>query len=381
MIYLDNAATSWPKAPGVAEAMSRFLLEEAGNPGRSGHRLARTAAERVESARRALARLLGVSPPERIVFTLNATDGLNLALKGLLRPGDHVITSSVEHNSVTRPLRALAEQGVQVTKVPCFGDGTVDVDALARAFRPNTRLVVLTHASNVAGTLQPVAEVARLAHAAGALFLVDGAQTVGAVPFRVADLGADLLAFSGHKGLLGPTGTGALYVGPGVDLRPTREGGTGTSSELDVQPSDLPHRLESGTPNTVGIAGLGAALEYLEHRGLEAIRAHEVALVRALREGLREVPGLRLYGPEDPARCAGAVSFTLPGLEPSEVAAILDASFDVAVRPGLHCAPDAHRTLGTFPLGTVRLSVGPFNTLDEVRQVVGYIAQIARSWG
>lgn len=381
MIYLDNAATSWPKAPGVAEAMSRFLLEEAGNPGRSGHHLARTAAERVESTRRGMARLLGVSPPERIVFTLNATDALNLALKGVLSPGDHVITSRVEHNSVTRPLRALAEQGVQVTKVPCFGDGTVDVDALSQAFRPNTRLVVLTHASNVVGTLQPVAEVARLVHAAGALFLVDGAQTVGSLPFQVADLGADLLAFSGHKGLLGPTGTGALYVGPGVDLRPAREGGTGTSSELDVQPSDLPHHLESGTPNTVGIAGLGAALEYLESRGLEEIRAHEVTLTRALREGLREVLGLRLYGPEDPARSMGVVSFTLPGLEPSEIAAILDASFDVAVRPGLHCAPDAHRTLDTFPLGTVRLSVGPFNTMDEVRQVVQYIAQIASSLG
>lgn len=380
MIYLDNAATSWPKAPGGVEAMSRFLLEEAGNPGRSGHRLARTALERVEATRRALARLLGISPPERIVFTLNATDALNMALKGLLRPGDHVITSSVEHNSVTRPLRALAEQGVQVTKIPCFGDGVVDVEALARAFCPNTRLVVLTHASNVAGTLQPVAEVARLAHAAGALFLVDGAQTVGAIPFRVADLGADLLAFSGHKGLLGPTGTGALYVGPGVDLRPVREGGTGTSSELDVQPLDLPHRLESGTPNTVGIVGLGAALEYLERRGVEDIRAHEVALMRVLREELREVPGLRLYGPEDPARCAGALSFTLPGLEPAEIGAILDAWFDVAVRPGLHCAPDAHRTLGTFPSGTVRLSVGPFNTADEVYQVVRYIAQIASSW-
>ncbi|MBC7222839.1 MAG: aminotransferase class V-fold PLP-dependent enzyme [Anaerolineae bacterium] len=379
MIYLDNAATSWPKAPGVAEAMARFLQEEAGNPGRSGHRLARAAAHRVEAARRALARLLGVSPPERIVFTLNTTDALNLALKGLLRPGDHVITSSVEHNSVTRPLRALADEGVQVTKVPCFGDGTVDVEALSRAFRPNSRLVVLTHASNVTGAIQPVAEVARLAHEAGAWFLVDGAQTVGALPIRVADLGADLLAFPGHKGLLGPTGTGGLYVGPGVELRPSREGGTGTASEMETQPPDLPHRLESGTPNTVGLAGLGAALEYVEARGVEDIRQHEMALVQALREGLREVPGLRLYGPEEPEHSAGAVSFTLPGLEPAEVAAILDATFDVAVRPGLHCSPDAHRTLGTFPLGTVRLSVGPFNTLDEVHEAVACVAQIAHT--
>ncbi|MGQ9583792.1 MAG: aminotransferase class V-fold PLP-dependent enzyme [Anaerolineae bacterium] len=379
MIYLDNAATSWPKAPGVAEAMARFLQEEAGNPGRSGHRLARAASARVQATRQALARLLGVSEPERVVFTLNATDALNLALKGLLRPGDRVITSRMEHNSMTRPLRALQAAGVEVVKVPCFSDGLVEAEAVAQALRRPTRLLAITHASNVAGTIQPVAELARLAHEAGAWVLVDGAQTVGALPLQVEELGADLLAFSGHKGLLGPTGTGGLYVGPGIELRPVREGGTGTHSESDAQPEELPHRLESGTPNTVGLAGLGAALDYLERRGLEAIREHERRLVEVLRDGLGKIPGLTLYGPRDPRSQAGVVSFTLEGWSPTEVAAILDASFDVAVRPGLHCAPDAHRTLGTFPAGTVRLSPGPFNTVDEMDQVVGFVERIARS--
>lgn len=379
MIYLDNAATSWPKAPGVAEAMARFLQEEAGNPGRSGHRLARAASARVQATRQALARLLGVSEPERVVFTLNATDALNLALKGLLRPGDRVITSRMEHNSMTRPLRALQAAGVEVVKVSCFSDGLVEAEAVAQALRRPTRLLAITHASNVAGTIQPVAELARLAHEAGAWVLVDGAQTVGALPLQVEELGADLLAFSGHKGLLGPTGTGGLYVGPGIELRPVREGGTGTHSESDAQPEELPHRLESGTPNTVGLAGLGAALDYLERRGLEAIREHERRLVEVLRDGLGKIPGLTLYGPRDPRSQAGVVSFTLEGWPPTEVAAILDASFDVAVRPGLHCAPDAHRTLGTFPAGTVRLSPGPFNTVDEMDQVVGFVERIARS--
>jgi len=379
LIYLDNAATSWPKAPGTVEAMAHFLQEEAGNPGRGGHRLARAASARMQATRQSLARLLGVSRPERIIFTLNTTDALNLALKGLLRPGDHVVTSRLEHNSVIRPLHVLAASGVEVTKVPCLATDIVDVEGVAQALRRPTRLVAITHASNVTGTIQPIAELSRLAHETGALLLVDAAQTVGVLPVQADELGFDLLAFPGHKGLLGPTGTGGLYVAPGVDLTPIREGGTGVASETEAQPSELPHRLESGTPNTVGLVGLGAALDYLEERGLDTIREHESQLTGALQEGLREVPGLTLYTPENASQQTAVVSFTLRGWTPAEVAAALDASFDVAVRSGLHCAPDAHRVLGTFPLGTVRLSPGPFTTLDEIQQAVGFVDQIARS--
>jgi len=363
----------------MIEAMAHFLQEEAGNPGRGGHRLARAASARMQATRQGLARLLGVSRPERIIFTLNATDALNLALKGLLRPGDHVVTSRLEHNSVIRPLHVLAASGVEVTKVPCLAADMVDVEAVAQALRRPTRLVAITHASNVTGTIQPIAELSRLAHEAGALLLVDAAQTVGVLPVQADELGIDLLAFPGHKGLLGPTGTGGLYVAPGVDLTPIREGGTGVASETETQPSELPHRLESGTPNTVGLVGLGAALDYLEERGLDAIREHESQLTEALQEGLREVPGLTLYAPENASQQTAVVSFTLRGWTPAEVAAALDVSFDVAARSGLHCAPDAHRVLGTFPLGTVRLSPGPFTTLDEIQQAVGFVDQIARS--
>lgn len=378
MIYLDNAATSFPKPPEVAAAMTDFLCHHAGNPGRSGHSLAVAAQAAVADTRRRLAALLGVADPARLAFTLNATDALNLALWGLVEPGDRVVSTGMEHNSVARPLVTLESRGVDVVHVPCAADGAFDPSDLERELRAErTRLVVMTHASNVSGTILPVAETAALTHRYGALLLVDAAQSAGALPIDVQRLEVDLLAVPGHKGLLGPTGTGALYVAPHVQLRPVRQGGTGTMSEKLSQPGDMPELLEAGTVNTVGIAGLGAAVRVLQTWGVEAVRARESALTARLLDELAEIPGLRVHGPQDPARQVAVVSVTVDGWEPVDLAAALDSSFGIAVRPGLHCAPLAHMTLGTFPAGTVRLAPGYFTTDDDIDQAVDALRELA----
>jgi cysteine desulfurase family protein len=366
MIYFDNAATSWPKPATVSAAMSDCLWDAGGNPGRSGHRMSVAAARIVENARETLARLFNVPDPSRIVFTQNATHGLNLALYGLLRPGDHVVTTSVEHNSVMRPLRHLETLNVESTVVPCETDGSLDVESVQRALRPDTRLIVTTHASNVIGTLIPVDSLAAVAHERGIPCLVDASQTVGAIPIDVQKSDVDLLAFSGHKGLLGPTGTGALYIREGIALTPLTRGGTGSDSAYELQPEFLPDAYESGTLNVPGIAGLAAGVRFLWDIGVESVRAHEQELLEHFLAGASEIPGVTLYGPCDAALRCGVVSFNVAGAVPSEIAVILDDSFGIMARSGLHCAPSAHRTLGTFPTGTVRFSFGWFNRIDEV---------------
>ena len=380
MIYFDNAATSWPKPPCVAEAMARFLAEVGANPGRAGHRLAVEAARVVYGAREAVAELFHAPDPLRVVFGANATDALNLALLGLLRPGDHVVTSSVEHNSVMRPLRALEAQGVAVTVVPCSAAGELDPEALEAALVPATRMIVLTHASNVCGTLLPVAEVGGLARRRGLLFLLDAAQTAGAVPIDVEAQAIDLLAFSGHKSLCGPMGTGGLVIGERVDvtaLTPLKYGGTGSRSEREEQPEFLPDRCESGTPNAVGLAGLAAAVRWVQERGVERVRDHEQGLTAELLAGLSAIPGALVYGPGDAGRQTATVSFNVAGLAPSEVGLRLDEEHGVLCRVGLHCSPAAHRTLGTFPGGTVRFGLGVFNTSAEVARAVEGVRRLA----
>jgi len=384
-IYFDNAATSWPKPPGVAEAMVHFLSEVGANPGRSGHRMAVEAGRVVYEAREAIAQLFNVPDPLRVVFGLNATEALNLALRGLLRPGDHVVTSSMEHNSMMRPLRALEREGVEVTVVPCSPEGILDPANIERAIRPNTVMVALNHASNVVGTLLPVAEVGTQLIASlpppAPLLLVDAAQTAGAVSIDVQADGIDLLAFTGHKSLYGPMGTGGLVIGERVDLRclePLKRGGTGSRSEREEQPDFLPDMCESGTPNTVGLAGLAAGVRWVLRRGVEAIRAHEVSLTRRLIDGLQEIPGVTVYGTLDPVRQTATVSFNIAGMEPSEVGLRLDEEFGVMCRVGLHCAPAAHKTIGTFPVGTVRFSLGAFNTAEEVDAALEAVARLAR---
>jgi cysteine desulfurase family protein len=380
MIYLDNAATSWPKPPAVASAMVRFLDEVGANPGRSGHSRSVEAARRVYAAREAVAELFHVEDPLRIVFSANATGALNLALRGLLRPGDHVITSSMEHNSVMRPLRVLEQAGVAVTVVPCSPEGYLQQADIEPALRSNTVVVVLNHASNVVGTLLPVAEVGKIVRQHGAILLVDAAQTAGAVPLDVVADRIDLLAFTGHKSLYGPMGTGGLVVGPRVDLarmEPLLQGGTGSRSEHEEQPDFLPDRYESGTLNAVGLAGLEAGVRWVLNRGVETIRARERLLTQKLIEGLDQIDGVTVHGSRDPARQMATVSFSLEGWEPSEVGLRLDEEDQILCRVGLHCAPAAHRTLGTFPNGTVRFSLGAQNTIEEVEAAIQAVRRLA----
>jgi cysteine desulfurase family protein len=381
MIYLDNAATSWPKPPGVAVAMVRFMDEVGANPGRSGHRRSVEAGRLVYRTREALAALFGLADPLRIILTPNVTYAINLVLRGLLQPGDHVVTSSMEHNAVMRPLRALEQQGIQFTTVRCDTDGSLDPREVRRALRPQTRLVVLNHASNVSGIILPVAEVGRLVREAGLLFLVDAAQTAGTMPLDMEAMHIDLLGFTGHKGLLGPTGTGGLAIGPRVkvqDLAPLLRGGTGSRSEHEVQPDFLPDKFESGTLNAAGFAGLRAGLAYLEERGVAAIRAHEVDLTRRLLAGLGAIPRVTIYGPRDAEKQVAVVAFNVAGHTPADVAQALDETYDIACRPGLHCAPSTHRTLGTFPGGTVRFAMGAFTTAEEVDRAIQAVGELAR---
>jgi len=376
MIYLDHAATSWPKPAEVPAAMHDFLVHAGGNPGRSGHRLSIEAGRTVYDAREAVAELFNAPDPLRVIFTLNATHAINLALHGLLRPGDRVVTSGIEHNAVMRPLRAMP---IELSVIPCRPDGSLDLSEAASAIIPDTRLVVLNHASNVMGTILPAAQVAKLTHAAGALILLDAAQTAGALPIDMQALGIDLLAFTGHKALLGPPGTGGLVIGERVDtasLQPLYRGGTGSRSEFEIQPEDCPDKFESGTPNGVGIAGLGAGVRTVLEHGIEAVREHERTLAGALAEGLANIPGVTVYGPTGPADRTATVSFTVAGRRVSEIGLRLDEEHDVLCRVGLHCAPAAHRTIGTFPEGTVRFAGGFSTTLAEVRQAIAAVAEI-----
>jgi len=380
MIYLDNAATSWPKPESVYQTMDEFLRKKGGNPGRGSHSMAVAARETVEETRLLIARFINASEVERVIFTLNCTEALNLGLKGLLRPGDHVITSCIGHNSVVRPLRKLEQQGVKITRLPpCPETGVMSLHDIEEAITQETKLVVVTHASNVTGTIQPIEEYAVVARKYDLILMVDAAQTVGKYPIDVQASNIDLLALSGHKGLFGPPGTGVLYVGNRVDLDPLREGGTGSYSEQEEQPYLLPDRYESGTINSVGVSGLGAGLRYILSEGLERISAHGQYLIDRLIEGLANVPEVRLYGAKDRSKQAPIVSLNIEGYEPGEVGAILDQTFDVKVRTGLHCAPGAHRTLGTFPLGTVRLSPGYFNTIQEIDLTVHALEKIAKT--
>ena len=379
MIYPDNAATSWPKPESVYQTMDEFLRTKGGNPGRGSHSMAVAAGETVEETRRLLARLINAVERERVIFTFNCTDALNLGLKGLLRPGDHVITSCIEHNSVVRPLRKLEQQGVKITRIPPSAEaGVVSARDIEQAITKDTKLVVVTHASNVTGVIQPIEEYGIVARKHNLIFMVDAAQTAGRYPIDVQAGNIDLLAFSGHKGLLGPLGTGVLYVGDRVSLDSLREGGTGSHSEQEEQPFELPYRYESGTVNSVGISGLGAGLKYIFGEGLERIRTHEQYLTDRLIEGLSPIPRVTLYAAKDSSKQAPVVSFNIEGYEPGEVGAILDQAFDIKVRTGLHCAPAAHKTLGTYPLGTVRLSPGYFNTVEEIDLTLHALEKIAR---
>lgn len=377
MIYLDNAATSFPKPESVYQTLDRFARQDLANPGRAGHKMALAAERALDDCRHELNQLFHGHAPERFVFTLNCTDALNMAFKGVLQAGDHVITSDLEHNSVSRPLRAMELAGfITLTRIRSDSGGTIDLDDLADALTPRTRLLALTHASNVVGTLQPITEAGRFARDHDLLFLVDAAQTAGVVPLDIQAMHIDLLAFPGHKSLLGPTGTGALYAGPRTEVRAWREGGTGGDSSSETQPRQYPYFLEGGTPNVLGVAGLTAGIKYVQKEGLEKIWKHEVDLTERLRQGLNELEGFEILGHSDPSRRVGTLSFHSRLLPAAELGGILDQAFDIAVRPGLHCAPYIHRAAGTFPDGAVRVSPGPFNTEADIDHLVGALREI-----
>jgi cysteine desulfurase family protein len=384
MIYLDNAATSWPKPKEVIHAMCDFLENSGGNPGRSGHRLSISAARVVFNARESIAELFHISDPQRVIFTSNITHALNLALCGLLKPGNRVVTSSIEHNSVMRPLRALEKEGTRLTVVQCGLDGCLDLEALRAAVTQGTHLVVVTHASNVMGTILPIKEIATIAHQAGALLLVDCAQTAGIIPIDQPALGIDLLAFTGHKGLYGPTGTGGLTIGERVDtseLRPLMRGGTGSRSEYEEQPDMLPDKYESGTYNSVGIAGLGAGVRWIQSIGVESILAHERKLNDLLLSGLQNIPGMTVYGTCDSLKMTAVVSCRVAGQRVSEVGLTLDDEFGILCRVGLHCAPSSHKTIGTFPEGTIRLAPGILSSPNDIHRVIAAFEKIAGHHG
>ena len=377
MVYLDNAATSWPKPESVYQTMDRFLREKGGNPGHGSHSLAESARQTVDEARILTARFLNASDAERIVFTLNCTDSINMGLKGLLKPGDHVIISNLEHNAVIRPLSKLGRQGIGITRVSSSEiTGSAFAEDIEKAINSKTRLILINHASNVNGCIQPVVEIGQIARRHNLLFMVDAAQSAGHIPIDVQAGNIDLLAFSAHKGTLGPPGVGILYIGLRVDLDTTREGGTGSFSESEEQPDQLPHRFESGTLNTVGIAGLGAGLKFIREQGQENISAHEHILMKILKEELQKIPGVTVFNAGDESMQLPVISFNISGYTPGEVGAILDQAFDIKVRTGLHCSPEAHRSLGTFPSGTVRLSPGYFNTSEEMEKTIHAIMKI-----
>ena len=380
MIYFDNAATSWPKPPGVADAMVRFMNEIGATAGRSAHRQAVASGRIVYDAREAVAELLNASDPLRVVFGPNVTEAMNLALCGYLRPGDHVITSSMEHNAVMRPLRQLEREGVELTVLPCSPEGLLDPATVEPAIQPNTVMIVLNHGSNVTGSLLPIAEAGRIARAHGLLLAVDTAQTAGAYPVDMVADKIDLLGFTGHKGLYGPMGTGGLIVDQRVDvdrLMPLKRGGTGSRSEHEEQPDFLPDKCESGTVNVVGLAGLVEGLRFVQETGVETIRTHEVALTRQLINGLQRIPGVTVYGGLDAELQTATISFNVAGQLPSDMGLRLDEEFGIMCRVGLHCAPAAHKTIGTFPGGTVRFGLSYFNTADQVDQAVAAVEAIA----
>lgn len=381
--YLDNASTTFPKPPCVAEAVCRYMTEMGTNVGRGEYASAFDTEDLVFDTRAALCALLGGADPSDVVFTRNVTEALNLVLKGFLHPGDHVIVSSMEHNAVMRPLTQLAAAGVTFSRAQCAPEGTLDATEVERLICPQTRAVVVTHASNVCGTILPIASVAEVCHAHGMPLIVDAAQTAGVVPVSLCEWGASAVCFTGHKGLLGPQGIGGCVLDPefASQIDALVAGGTGSSSDSERMPSFMPDRLEAGTPNLPGIAGLGAGLAWLGEKGIDAVREHELALTQQLLDGLAPLAAagrVRLVGLPGTEGRTGVVSIQTPGHDLAQVAHDLDARYGIQTRVGLHCAPSAHKTLGTYPTGTIRFSLGWANTEGDVDLAIMALNELLR---
>ena len=375
MIYLDNAATSYPKPRGMVAAMEECILKYCGNPGRSGHSMSMKTGEEVYHARRKIASLFGIRQPERLVFTQNTTEALNMGLKGVLQSGDNVITTTMEHNSVLRPLKALEKRGVSQSVIRADREGYIKASEIEKAIRKDTKLIAITAASNVTGTRMPIEEIGELARRRGILFLVDGAQGAGSMAIDVEKMHIDMLAFPGHKGLLGPQGTGALYVSPEIRLKHIMEGGTGTDSKSRFQPCEFPEGYEAGTINAPAIIGLGYSAEFVEKIGPEVIGKYEEELIGWLDERLDEMDFVKRYGP-DACRKTGISLINIRGVGAEEVTSILSSKYGIAVRGGYHCAGLAHKTIGTWDEGAIRISVGPFNTRKDMEKLADAIREI-----
>lgn len=378
MIYLDNAATTFPKPRQVYEAVLDCMENYGANPGRAGHKLAMRAGREIYECRENIAKLLNVSNPMSIVFTHNATDSLNLAIKGVVKSGDHIITTSIEHNSVIRPIKALEKNGVENTIVKCDKYGHLDPNDIKKAIKPNTKLIVTTHASNVCGTIVDIESVGNIAKENNVLYLVDASQTLGVYDIDIQKINVDMIAAPGHKCLLGPQGTGMLYIRDGLEVNILKEGGTGSNSEDLFQPNMMPDRYESGTHNTPGIAGLNAGVKFILDTGIDKIRKHEEELCEYMLTKLTEVPNIKIYGPLDSKKRAAVISINIGDIDSGEITFILDDMYEIATRSGIHCSPLAHKTLGTLRQGTVRFSLGYFNTKDDIDKAVEALKEIEK---
>lgn len=381
LIYLDNAATSWPKPPEVIEAVTQTMMYDGANPGRGSHAMAVRASRVLFDTRKQLAKLFHIKNPNDIAFTSNTTMALNMAIKGFLRPGDHVIATSIEHNSVRRPLYELQQKlGIEVTYIPSDEEGNINIAALRASVQKNTALLIVNHSSNLLGTILPLEQLADIAKKNQIKLLVDAAQSAGLLSIDVQALGIDMMAFPGHKGLMGPQGTGGLYIAPDVELEPLLHGGTGSQSETPQQPTVRPDRYEAGTQNTSGLAGLKAGVEYINKRSVEAIGRHEWSLSQRIIEGLMRNNDVRVLGPALGKPRTGIVSFTVNQIEPSEMSFILDQHYQIAVRSGFHCTPLAHEIAKTDATGAIRASVGAFSTEKEADQFIAAVNEITKQY-
>lgn len=377
MIYLDNAATSYPKPNTVYQNVMKAMTEYGANPGRGSHAMAIEGAKVIYETRELIAQLFNLEDPLNVIFTFNATDSLNLAIKGLLKPGDHVITTSMEHNSVLRPVTELQKKGVENTIVGCDREGKIRAEDLEKEIRPNTRLIVTTHVSNLTGTILPVEEIGNLCRKYKIPYLVDASQSAGVLDIDLKKMNIDFLAFPGHKGILGPQGTGILLINSDVRLNQLKEGGTGSESSNLNHPDFYPDKFEAGTHNLPGIAGMNAGVRYILSKGTKSIYSHEKSLLDIFINEAKKNPKIEIYGPKDINDRCGVVPVNISGMDSSEVAYMLDTNYNIAVRPGLHCAPLAHKTIGTEKIGAVRFSVGPFNTKTEILTAVKALNEIS----
>lgn len=379
MIYLDNAATTYPKPEQVYNSIMDCMKNYCANPGRAGHKMAMKAGRGIYDARENIARLFNIENPMNIVFTNNATDSLNLAIKGVVKEGDHIITTSMEHNSVIRPIKTLEAKGITNTIVQCNKEGFLDIQDIKNAIKPNTKLIVTTHASNVVGTIVDIKGVGQIAKENNILYLVDASQTAGVYNIDVKEMNIDMMAAPGHKCLLGPQGTGILYIKEGLKVDILKEGGTGSKSEDLFQPEIVPDRYESGTHNTPGIVGLNEGVKFIFEKGIENIRLHEESLCQYMLDRLEEVDNIIIYGPKDSTKRAAVISINIGNMDSGEITFILDSEYNIATRSGIHCAPLAHKTLGTLEQGAVRFSMGYFNTKNEIDVAIEALKDISKN--